>query len=762
MKQYVIRAKASMRGFLLLICLFSVPVAVSAGANVASAPLSSLEQIEPFISDGPEVLAAFSAIARDEALEALERQRTGAKYFWGITYGYSNEPIFDTSEDKNTYKKLSLTGGLTFPLLGTLQKEKIGKLETETATMESKYRSSMLSLNNLVAVRKAYTTLWIEQQKEEIAKRFLNTEAETSHILQERQAQGLLLPADRLEFLSVYQDVKRDMAASKMRQIQALKIISLATGRKWDITGKLKAPSLPSIDGKKIDLDNYPEIVFQNNLVSQYEKLLAEKKRIDREANLAIGLAAARDFPGSTGNGAYIAFSMTEPVKGVGSKDQAKLAAADDLNRAKEEERFIRLKLEGQVEEALATAAYAAADVNARASHLIVMAESIREKMLRRMVLPGDTFEQLQHGKSQYYRTALEMLDHEELFLQSAIDIISYVYPRGLVSESTERVFPINENDAMRNKLLAPNWLDAKNIQDNMSGPLDFSNIPDLKFPVISFGSIEKMSANLIEKKSAIPLKKLKAAVYVWNAQPFLQSDTRTTALNEIVDAGFSRILISFTHEQVSSLLSPKGKDELDALIIAAKNKGVRIDLLLGDPTWAEADHRGELLSLIKQLQNFDFDGIHLDIEPDSLPGASARRAELLEGLADTIKAVKETTIRPVSISIHPRYLEGDLGVLARQKLLPLGLEEIVVMIYSDNPHSIAQRMAAIITSNPNVPFSLAQSVEKNVPSAESYADCTRQEFEDAMHILEDNLAGYGLKGIYIQAWEDYKKGEAQ
>lgn len=81
MKQYVIRAKASMRGFLLLICLFSVPVAVSAGANVASAPLSSLEQIEPFISDGPEVLAAFSAIARDEALEALERQRTGAKYF---------------------------------------------------------------------------------------------------------------------------------------------------------------------------------------------------------------------------------------------------------------------------------------------------------------------------------------------------------------------------------------------------------------------------------------------------------------------------------------------------------------------------------------------------------------------------------------------------------------------------------------------------------------------------------------------------------
>jgi hypothetical protein len=610
MKQCFIRIKVSMGGFLLLFWFLLVPVAVSADANVSSAPLSSLEQIEPLISAGPEVLAALSAIARDEALEELERQRTGAKYFGGITYGYSNEPIFDTSENKNTYNKLSLTGGLTFPLLGTLQKEKIGKLETEIDTMESKYRSSMLSLNNLVALRKAYTTLWIEQQKEEVAKRFLNTEAETVHILQERQAQGLVLPVDRLELLSVYHDVKRDIAASKLRQTRALKIICLATGRKWDMTEKLKAPSLPSSYGKKIDLTIHPEVVFQNNLVSQYEKLFVEKRWIDREANLTIGLTAARDFPGSTGNGAYIAFSMTEPVKEIGSKDQVKLAAADDINRARKEEIVTRLRLDGQVKEVLATAAYAAADVNARASHLIVMAESIREKMLRRMVLPGDTFEQLQHSKSQYYRTALEMLDHEELFLQSAIDIISYVYPRGLVSESTERVFPINETDAMRNKLLAPNWLDSKNIQDDMSAPLNFSNIPDLKIPVMPFESIEKMSANPIEKRSAMPLEKMKVAVYVWNAEPFLQSDTRTTALNEIINAGFSRVLISFTHKQISNLLSPQGKDELDALIVAAKSKGVRIDLMLGDPTWAEADHRGELLLLVKQLRNFDFDGI--------------------------------------------------------------------------------------------------------------------------------------------------------
>lgn len=762
MEKNFIRIKIGIGGALLLLCLFLVPATVFADGNISSAPLPSLEKIEILISDGPEVLETLSAIARDEALEAWTKQRTGAKYFGNITYGYSNEPIFDTSSDKKRYNQLSLSAGLNFPLLGSLQKEKIGKIETETATMESKHRSNMLLLNNLVALRKAYTTLWIEQQKEEIARRFLTTEAETTHILQERQAQGLVLPVDQLEFLSVYQDVKRDIAASKLRQTRALRIISLVTGRKWEVTEKLKAPSLPRVDGKKIDLTIHPDVVFQNNLVSQYEKLLAEKKRIDREGNLAVGSTVARDFPGATGNGAYITFSTTGPVKGIGSKDQAKLAAANDLNRVKQEEIFIRLKLDGQVEEALAMAAYSASDVSARTAHLIVTAESIREKMLRRTVLPGDVFEQLQRSKSQYYGTALTMLDHEELFLQSEIDIISYVYPRGLVSESTERVLPINENDPVRNKLLAPSWLNSNKIQDNMSVPLDFSNIRDLKIPLMPSESLEKKSANPIKKRSAVFLEKVNAAVYVWNAQPFLQSDTRTVALNQISDAGFSRMLISFTNKQITALLSPKGKDDLDALIGAAKSRGIRIDLMLGDPTWAEAEHRGELLALIQQLRKFDFDGLHLDIEPDSLPNASTRQPELLADLAATIKAVKEITTLPISISIHPRYLEGELGVIARQKLLTLGLEEVVVMIYSNNPNAVAKRMSAIMTSNPNVTFSLAQSVEKNIPSPERYAHFTQQEFKDAMHILEDNLVMYKLNGIFIQSWEDYKKGDAK
>ena len=135
MEQKFIRIKASIGGFLLLFCFLLVPATMFADGNVSSAPLSSLEKIEPLINDGPEVLETLSAISRDEAFEALARQRMGAKYFGGITYGHNNEPTFDTSNDKSRYNQLNLAGGLNFPLLGTLQKEKIGKLETETATM---------------------------------------------------------------------------------------------------------------------------------------------------------------------------------------------------------------------------------------------------------------------------------------------------------------------------------------------------------------------------------------------------------------------------------------------------------------------------------------------------------------------------------------------------------------------------------------------------------------------------------------------------
>ena len=89
------------------------------------------------VGDGPEVLAAIAAMSRDEQLAQLERQRMGAKYFFNATFGYSDEPLFETSEESASYRKLGVGAGLSFPIFGTWNKQKISALEAEIRSIES-------------------------------------------------------------------------------------------------------------------------------------------------------------------------------------------------------------------------------------------------------------------------------------------------------------------------------------------------------------------------------------------------------------------------------------------------------------------------------------------------------------------------------------------------------------------------------------------------------------------------------------------------
>lgn len=246
--------KRSMFTFLLIvqIIIFSVASA-SAGRD-----LPSLPEAELMIGDGPEVLAAISAMGRDEQMMQLERQRMGAKYFFNATFSYSDEPLFETSEESASYRKLGIGAGLVFPIFGTWSKQKISALESEIRSIESEYRPRILKLHNLAALRKAYVTLWSECEKIDIAGRFLKTEENTAKILSEREKNGLLLPADRLEFLTAYDITRRDIAVSNMRKTQALQIIRLATGQLWEMPQKMEIPTLPSFNGLEADIEKHP------------------------------------------------------------------------------------------------------------------------------------------------------------------------------------------------------------------------------------------------------------------------------------------------------------------------------------------------------------------------------------------------------------------------------------------------------------------------------------------------------------------------
>lgn len=404
------------------ILYFCVQILFFSGVGTCTAQtLPPLHEAESMIGEGPEVLAAVAAMGRDEQMMELERQRMGAKYFFSATFGYSDEPLFETSEESASYRKLGIGAGLVFPIFGTWNKQKINALESQIRSIESEYRPRILKLHNLAALRKAYVTLWSECEKIAIAERFLKTEENTSKILVEREKNGLLLPADRIEFLTAYDMARRDIAVSNMRKTQALQIIRLATGQLWEMPGEMEIPTLPAFNGMKADIEKHPEIAMRKETLKKYEDLMNEKRNVDREGSFTVGATATKDFPGEIGSGVYASVTISEPLGTAFSKeDKIKKAAEHDLKRAQREELFMRIKVQGEADEAASLAAYSVANIRANESRLAALTEAVRERILRHASISGDTFEQLQKSRYQYYRGVIDIFESEMMFMQTA------------------------------------------------------------------------------------------------------------------------------------------------------------------------------------------------------------------------------------------------------------------------------------------------------------------------------------------------------
>ena len=734
----------------LLVSWSNLGFAVNA-APLAGAKLSSLQQIEEKLDNGLALSIAMANLSNDEAKLVLAEQRSGAKLFGTITYGATNEPLTDTSTEMHSYNKLSFTGGLVLPLLGTKNKEKIDIIQAQNAALSSNYYAKIVNLNNLVAVRKAYASLWIEKQKEGLAKQFLSTEEATTKLLEERQKQGLLLPVDKLEFLTIYDEVRRDLLAMQLKEAQALQIINLATGCQWQVGDYLEEPKLPVLDGKTFLVSNYPEFQLQAKLVEQYEQTIKQYKQLNTEGNVVIGGTVSRDYPGATGSGAYIAVTVTEPFGTIGKKDQNKVIAENQLISAKMQKDYVEMTLEGKVREAVLTAKFAAMDVNARIARLTVLAEDIREKKLRHQSLPGDTFEQFQNSKSQYYRMALDLLSREETFMAASIDVISFVYPSGLSDEKDE-AYVINSNNINRGNLLNYAWLDINDFKLVTDTPMNFSNLPHLSFPDVMVDNFNIADNNATTKISS----QLKMGTYVWQAGSFLNSISQSVEISKLKQNGISKILLSFNADEINNLKTAVGKQKLMNLLKKAQANDIEVVLLLGDSAWLLPEHRQELLTLVKDMDSFSFKEIHLDIEPDAVLNNNENAMNLL---VDTIKAVKGVTTKDISLSIHPRYLSG-ISAKAKADLANLKLKEIVVMMYSNNAQNVVDNMKNIIKDTNGLNIALAQSVEKNGNAGESYSSSDHTEFINAIRKFENELSSTGIKTVYIQSWEDYEKGD--
>ncbi|MGD9822266.1 MAG: hypothetical protein AB7U27_11985, partial [Aminobacteriaceae bacterium] len=653
-------------------------------------------------------------------------------FFGELSLGGLNEPASRSETSAlEGYTKLWFRGGISIHLFGTWQKERIRELENRIISLGEELRLFAVRKANLTALRKAYALLWTIQERNALLERFLALEERIMPLLARRTEEGFLLERDRLEMESWFSFARREAAAGALLKEECLALIRKATGRKGLFSLEVLFPHLEPIFFSE---DVLARAAGEENRELQILAKAAEtKQEIARrvpgaqyDAYLRAGYGFTSEFPGRNGTEAFLSIAFDVPFREGRAASAAGRAALAGAEKAGHEMEARRIAIVGDIRGGIARYDTAAAQRTFAMANARTAAESVRADRLRYGLLPGDMLEQLFRSLFIYLSSALAFVDSEGALLQAHCELLGML-PEAAGGGEGKEIASFVSKEPERLRLLDPSWLAFPSV----------STVPASGKPALS------------------PSGKV---FYFWRGDDLLFPGKGNAFFEQAAKEGVSGVLVSFSPRGIAFLRTAGGKARLEETLEAARRTGIRAELLLGDPAWILPSHRKELTGLVRELDGFAFSGIHLDLEPDQLPDAEGRRMELLLSLTETVREVKRATRLPVSLSVHPRYLEGSLGPVAAREFGAAGVNEIAVMIYSTKVDAVASRMKAILSSWPGLRFRLAVSVERELPGTESFFRGGTKRFLETVDFLQGELTSPSFAGIAVQSWENYKE----
>lgn len=701
--------------------------------NSRAEPRIGLPDLERELTSSPEVLAAAASLSESRAVEERQKMTGGPRFFGELSLGGLNEPASRSETSAlEGYTKLWARGGISIPLFGTWQKERIRELENRIISLGEELRLFAVRKANLTALRKAYALLWTIQERNALLERFLALEERIMPLLAKRTKEGFLLERDRLEMESWFSFARREAAAGSLLKEECLALIRKATGRKGLFGLEALFPRLEPIF---FSGDVLARAAGEENRELQILTKAAETKReiarrvpgAQYDAYLRAGYGFSSEFPGRNGTEAFLSIAFDVPFREGRAASAAGRAALAAAEKAGHEMEARRIAIVADIRGGIARFDSAAAQRTFAMANARTAAESVRADRLRYGLLPGDMLEQLFRSLFIYLSSALAFVDSEGALLQAHCELLGML-PAAADGGDGKIIASFFPEEPERLRLLAPSWLDFATA---------FSSAPAAGKPALS------------------PSGKV---FYFWNGDDLLYPGKGKAFFDQAAKEGASGVLVSFSPRGIAFLRTAGGKARLEETLEAARRTGIRAELLLGDPAWILAAHRKELAGLLRELDGFAFSGIHLDLEPDQLPDAEGRRMELLLSLTETVREVKRATRLPVSLSVHPRYLEGSLGPVAAREFGAAGVNEIAVMIYSTKVDAVASRMKAILSSWPGLRFRLAVSVERELSGTESFFRGGKKSFLETVDFLQGELASPSFAGTAVQSWENYRE----
>ncbi|MGC9193848.1 MAG: TolC family protein [Syntrophobacteraceae bacterium] len=692
----------------------------------------TLQQLEEKIQAAPQVLSAVAELEQSLHRLAARKAASGLKMQAGLSTGTFEEPL--DAYTLSNFNEATATIGLSYPLLGTRQKEQINILDARAKTWTNREKMELARRVALNTLRSYYALYWAGRRKIELSKAFLAGKNVLEQILKQRTSRGLLLDADREEFLTAFHLAARNIANARVDQIKALGIINLLTHSNFsDLSCTYPSLAQPCTIPSRLRtqiLNDHPEVLLRRSLVQEQRRLLGLKTYDDVDANVQLAGTATTVYPsGITGYGVAISFSMQLPARELTAADCRQQASQASLEKSRYDLDQAVGQLQTDALAALAKYRAAREDLQYQSQRLKASLESLRENKLRKGYMAGDTIEKLQKSRFEYYKAGIDLISAKTSLFQAQADLLQLA-PQGCGGDQ-------------------PEISDTASEVEVSNAPLR-TDLPSAMNPPPGLAPTDKV----------VKAPERKNAVYVWDSAPLLNGGGSEKSAWESFNAfAIDRVLLSLDRQQIQAAATAQGARRLRLSLETAHRDGLRVDLLLGEPLWILPDHRQDLLDIVKQLKGFAFDGLHLDLEPDSLDTRQYSRKYLLAQLVKTLEAVHDLSPWPLSLSIHPRYFDQkEFKDYLGEAFSKIPISEVTLMVYIANPEKVARRVAPILEANPKLRFSIALSVEPELSPGESYNSKGWSALKEAIEALKSRLDHSNFSAVIIQSWSYLKQ----
>jgi len=497
----------------------------------------TLQDLEKDFRAAPDVLIAVSEL--EESLSLLEQKqaRSGLKIFGRAGVGAYQEPVTDIIN--RDYQRARVGLGLLYPLLGSLEQERIDLLKAEALTREKEQEIELISQKSLGTLRNYYINYWGSQRKIELSYIFLENERDVEKILEHRKRAGYLLDADRQEFLSAFALVRRNIANLKTNHNRAFNILRLIT--KPDlisfrpVSPELQEPCQNIAKLKSIVIDTHPEINLLRKQVEEQLKLQQMIRNSDIKAQVTLTGDASSDFPSMQpgyGLAMHINVQLPANIKKAGAAQ--KKVTQTTLKKVQRKLDLKSATLLQEAEEALDLFQASSENVHFATQRLRAGAESVRENLLRSAYLEGDTLEKLQQSRYSYYQSAMDYIDAEMNKLQAQAKLLQFSSDG---CQSKTAGLTINKTKNQPIDPVSPLNMDRRRKMKRLSSVL----VESQKFPI----------------RGELPNQKINETKQSWHGGPLSNdiviSSQRTLPPAQISDVPKQKLAISKVPKSFSS-----------------------------------------------------------------------------------------------------------------------------------------------------------------------------------------------------------------